>query len=56
MPEADDEMVEKRMDIVRDLATTSTGLDFTLEKTVSSGVAFHHAGACWLLIWSKEPG
>ena len=44
MPNADDELAEERMDVVRDLATTSTGLDFTLERTVSSGVAFHHAG------------
>jgi hypothetical protein len=44
MPPASDETVEARMDIVRDLATTSVGLDFTLEKTLSAGIAFHHAG------------
>ncbi|PWW73539.1 P-loop containing nucleoside triphosphate hydrolase protein [Tuber magnatum] len=44
MPAVDEEVREKRMEIVRDLATTSTGLDFTLEKTVPTGVAFHHAG------------
>lgn len=44
MPKCDEGMREKRMEVVRDLATTATGLDFMLEKTVFAGVAFHHAG------------
>jgi len=44
MPSVDQETWEKRMEVIRDLATTSTGLDFALEKTVPAGVAFHHAG------------
>lgn len=44
MPRCDDAMQERRMDVVRDLAATVTGLDFVLEKTVVAGVAFHHAG------------
>jgi replicative superfamily II helicase len=43
-PLPDTEIREKRMDIVRDLATTATGLDSALEKTIPAGVAFHHAG------------
>lgn len=44
MPRCDQETRERRMEVVRDLATTATGLDFTLEKTIFAGVAFHHAG------------
>lgn len=38
------EVFEKRMEIVRNLATTPTGLDFALERAVLGGIAFHHAG------------
>lgn len=44
MPRCDDETREHRMEVVRDLATTTTGLDFVLERTIAAGVAFHHAG------------
>ncbi|KAL0632288.1 hypothetical protein Q9L58_008851 [Maublancomyces gigas] len=44
MPRCDDNTRERRMEVVRDLATTTTGLDFVLERTVPAGVAFHHAG------------
>lgn len=44
MPRCDDNTRESRMEVVRDLATTATGLDFVLERTVAAGVAFHHAG------------
>lgn len=46
MPRCDDNTQERRMEVVRDLATTTTGLDFVLERTVPAGVAFHHAGLC----------
>ncbi|EQL02417.1 helicase and polymerase containing protein tebichi [Ophiocordyceps sinensis CO18] len=47
MPEPDvlsAELVEKRMDLLGDLRSLSTGVDPTLEETVLYGVAFHHAG------------
>lgn len=34
-------VMEKRAELLNDLRSTSTGLDHTLEKTVSVGVAFH---------------
>jgi replicative superfamily II helicase len=40
----DPNLREKRTEIIRDLAITATGLDSTLEKTISAGIAFHHAG------------
>ncbi|KAK4165689.1 P-loop containing nucleoside triphosphate hydrolase protein [Cladorrhinum sp. PSN259] len=35
---------EKRLDLLNDLRSLATGLDPNLEKTIPSGVAFHHAG------------
>ncbi|CAG8957860.1 hypothetical protein HYFRA_00000200 [Hymenoscyphus fraxineus] len=37
-------VMEKRSELLNDLMSTSTGLDYTLERTVPVGVAFHHAG------------
>ncbi|KJZ73614.1 hypothetical protein HIM_06947 [Hirsutella minnesotensis 3608] len=37
-------LVEKRVDLLSELRSLSTGLDPTLEETVMHGVAFHHAG------------
>lgn len=53
MPAVGEEVWEKRMEVVRDLATTSTGLDLALEKTVPAGVAFHHAGL-WFCLRDEE--
>jgi replicative superfamily II helicase len=38
------DLLEKRNDVVTDLATTPTGMDPVLEKSVPAGIAFHHAG------------
>ncbi|KAI1768237.1 P-loop containing nucleoside triphosphate hydrolase protein [Hypoxylon sp. FL1150] len=40
----DPAMLEKRLDLLADLRSLSTGLDPTLAETIPSGVAFHHAG------------
>ncbi|KAI0889947.1 P-loop containing nucleoside triphosphate hydrolase protein [Annulohypoxylon maeteangense] len=40
----DPTIVEKRLDLLADLRSLSTGLDPCLAETVMSGVAFHHAG------------
>ncbi|OTA64558.1 P-loop containing nucleoside triphosphate hydrolase protein [Hypoxylon sp. EC38] len=37
-------IIEKRLDLLADLRSLSTGLDPCLAETVMSGVAFHHAG------------
>ncbi|TVY20266.1 Helicase and polymerase-containing protein TEBICHI [Lachnellula arida] len=42
--EVDTATMDKRMELLNDLRSTSTGLDATLEKTILVGVAFHHAG------------
>jgi hypothetical protein len=39
--EVDALVMEKRMDLLNDLRSSSTGLDSTLENTVPIGVAFH---------------
>ncbi|KAI1107771.1 P-loop containing nucleoside triphosphate hydrolase protein [Jackrogersella minutella] len=40
----DSTIIEKRLDLLADLRSLSTGLDPCLAETVASGVAFHHAG------------
>ncbi|KAI1208800.1 P-loop containing nucleoside triphosphate hydrolase protein [Annulohypoxylon truncatum] len=40
----DPAIMEKRLDLLADLRSLSTGLDPCLAETVISGVAFHHAG------------
>ncbi|KAK3329642.1 P-loop containing nucleoside triphosphate hydrolase protein [Apodospora peruviana] len=42
--EADPIVQEKRLDLLGDLRSLSTGIDPKLEQTVPVGVAFHHAG------------
>ncbi|RYP06975.1 hypothetical protein DL764_002798 [Monosporascus ibericus] len=42
--ELDPDTYEKRLDLVGDLRSLSTGLDPTLGETIPAGVAFHHAG------------
>ncbi|AEO53975.1 hypothetical protein MYCTH_2114843 [Thermothelomyces thermophilus ATCC 42464] len=42
--EADPLIQEKRLDLLGDLRSLSTGLDPKLEQTIPFGVAFHHAG------------
>lgn len=44
MPAVDEVTAERRRDVIRDLAASITGLDRVLEKSIPSGVAFHHAG------------
>ncbi|KAF8535721.1 P-loop containing nucleoside triphosphate hydrolase protein [Trichophaea hybrida] len=44
MVAASDELQPKRFNVLGDLATTATGIDPVLAKTVPAGVAFHHAG------------
>lgn len=44
MPRPNAETREKRSEVISDLTATNAGLDFVLEKTIFSGVAFHHAG------------
>lgn len=44
MPPADEDVVEGRRDVIRDLAASVTGLDRILGKSIPLGVAFHHAG------------
>lgn len=40
----DPTIFERRLDLLADLRSLSTGLDPTLGETIMSGVAFHHAG------------
>lgn len=42
--EIEQTIMEKRIDLLNNLRSTSVGLDHVLEKTVPRGVAFHHAG------------
>ncbi|KAB5580315.1 P-loop containing nucleoside triphosphate hydrolase protein [Coniochaeta sp. 2T2.1] len=42
--EADLPIQEKRIDLLADLRSLTTGLDRTLEQTIPCGVGFHHAG------------
>ncbi|KAI2614540.1 P-loop containing nucleoside triphosphate hydrolase protein [Hypoxylon fragiforme] len=37
-------IIEKRLDLLADLRSLSTGLDPTFADTIPTGVAFHHAG------------
>ncbi|KAJ2905036.1 hypothetical protein MKZ38_006429 [Zalerion maritima] len=38
----DSETIERRLDVLSDLRSLSTGLDTVLEQTIPYGVAFHH--------------
>ncbi|KAI2640534.1 P-loop containing nucleoside triphosphate hydrolase protein [Hypomontagnella submonticulosa] len=40
----DPAIIEKRLDLLADLRSLSTGLDTCLAETIMFGVAFHHAG------------
>lgn len=42
--ELDPDVYERRLDLVGELRSLSTGLDLTLGETIPAGVAFHHAG------------
>ncbi len=42
--ELDPDTYERRLDLIGELRSLSTGLDPTLGETIPSGVAFHHAG------------
>ncbi|KAL2757455.1 hypothetical protein ACRALDRAFT_2039882 [Sodiomyces alcalophilus JCM 7366] len=47
MPQLDElnaDIVDKRIDLLAELRSLSTGLDPVLEETITFGVAFHHAG------------
>ncbi|KAK3988063.1 P-loop containing nucleoside triphosphate hydrolase protein [Cladorrhinum sp. PSN332] len=44
LAEAPPAIQEKRLNLLNDLRSLATGLDINLEKTIPSGVAFHHAG------------
>lgn len=41
LKEVDAGTAERRLDLLNDLRSTTTGLEPTLEKTVPVGVAFH---------------
>ena len=43
-PELDQTVLDRRMDLLGDLRSLSTGLDKGLEHTIPAGVGFHHAG------------
>ncbi|KAI2638140.1 P-loop containing nucleoside triphosphate hydrolase protein [Xylaria nigripes] len=42
--ELDPDVLEKRLDLLEDLRSLTTGLDLNLAETIPAGVAFHHAG------------
>ncbi|KAI2629723.1 P-loop containing nucleoside triphosphate hydrolase protein [Hypoxylon sp. NC1633] len=42
--QVDPNILEKRLDLLADFRSLSTGLDPSLAETIPSGVAFHHAG------------
>lgn len=44
LDEADAVIQEKRLDLLGDLRSLTTGLDRILEQTIPCGVGFHHAG------------
>ena len=44
MPAVDGETLERRRDVIRDLAALPIDLDHVLERSIRFGVAFHHAG------------
>lgn len=44
LSDLDDQVLDRRKDVVSELRSSPVGLDDTLEKTVMKGVAFHHAG------------
>ncbi|KAF8469085.1 DEAD/DEAH box helicase [Kalaharituber pfeilii] len=44
MPGVDEDIAERRREVIRDLAASSTGLDRILGTSIPMGVAYHHAG------------
>ncbi|KAI5847703.1 P-loop containing nucleoside triphosphate hydrolase protein [Morchella snyderi] len=44
MPRPNAETNRKRSEVLNDLEATTAGMDMVLKETISSGVAFHHAG------------
>ncbi|KAI5288066.1 hypothetical protein KEM52_001317 [Ascosphaera acerosa] len=44
IPELDDDLIERRRDIIASLTSVPSGLDPGLAKTVMRGVGYHHAG------------
>ncbi len=43
LPDTEDEVLDKRQDLISDLRSLAVGLDETLANTVMKGVAFHRS-------------
>lgn len=50
LEELDEEILEKRQDVVRDLRSLMTGMEHIIEKVLPYGVAFHRKFLHWVLI------